>query len=169
MLITKINQILDYALNKNKQIHDHMERTSLFSFALSKALNLNPKEMELAYFTGLVHDIGKINDEQKSQEHQAINGSSMLQFIDGFEDMSEIILHLNEKWNGEGYPSELKNEDIPLISRIVSIASSYDEMRNIEELSHEEAVEKLRSLAGTSFDPNMVEPFISIIEFEDLI
>lgn len=167
MLITKINEILDFILSKDEKLYNHLERTSLFTFALSKALNLNPKEKELAYFAGLLHDVGKAFSANDLQEHYVV-GSKILKFINGLENLSEIILNQHEKWNGEG-PKKLKLEDIPLISRIISIASSYDELHNIEGLSHEDAIFKIRSLSGVVFDPNMVEPFISIIESENLI
>jgi Response regulator containing a CheY-like receiver domain and an HD-GYP domain len=169
MTITKINNILEIVENRDLMLYEHLERTSLLSFALAKSLNLNPKEKEQAYFSGLLHDIGKVFDIEELGTNHFDIGSSILKLINDLEDVSEFIKNINEKWNGEGFPNKLKEEDIPLISRIVSIANFYDNLRFVEEMSHEDAISKLRSLSGINFDPNMIEPFITIIEQENLI
>ncbi|MNC20582.1 HD domain protein [compost metagenome] len=167
MLIDKINTILSCTLEKNEELHNHLERTSLLSFALAKALNLNPREKEQAYFAGLLHDIGRIHVSGNDDENQVIYGSTLLKFIDGLEDLSDIVKYHLESWNSD--TGSLKQEDIPLLSRVVLIASDYDDMRNVENLTHEEAVVKLMEGAGTKYDPHMVEPFIRVIEKEELV
>ena len=78
------------------------------------------------------------------------------------------ILYHHEWWNGKGYPKGLKGENIPLISRIISIVDAYDAMTNDrpyrKALSTEEAIEELKRCSGTQFDPNLVPKFIGIVE-----
>ena len=78
--------------------------------------------------------------------------------------MSEYVLAHHEMWNGMGYPKGLKGEEIPLQSRIIAIADSYDAMISERSyrsaLSQEVAIEELRINAGSQFDPKLVGIFI---------
>jgi putative nucleotidyltransferase with HDIG domain len=182
MCMKKINLILDEVSRKNQNLCDHMENTSLFAFALAKKLRLDNKQKELTFFGALLHDIGKIQlsshlvnsldlsqqENQKNKEH-VIYGSSMFMFMDGFENLSNIIKHHHEHWDGSGYPHQLQGEKIPLISRVILISSDYEVMRNKKNYTHYEAVMILRDGSGKKYDPNLIEPFIQIIVDEELV
>lgn len=183
-MISKINQILEFTEKNNEKIYKKLEQTSLYCFALAKAINLNPKDKELAYYAGLLHDIGKTKisknilnkpkdsmsvDEMKEFQKHTLYSECMLMFIDGFEELPLIIKSHQENWDGSGYPDKIKKQEIPVISRVLLIASDYYTMRYEEHMEHEEAVEKLISGSNIKYDGNMIEPFIDIIEQEELL
>jgi HD-GYP domain-containing protein (c-di-GMP phosphodiesterase class II) len=85
----------------------------------------------------------------------------------------EIVRCHHERFDGEGYPSGLRGEDIPLAARIFSIVDSFDAMTSDRPyrsaLSLDEAVAEIRAGAGTQFDPRCVEAFEELAAEEDVI
>jgi len=81
--------------------------------------------------------------------------------------VAEGILCHQERWDGTGYPQELKGNDIPLLSRIVAVVDAYDAMTQDRPyrsaISHEEAIAEIERCAGTQFDPEIVRIFIERI------
>jgi len=173
----------------------HLERIALYSTRLAAALRKHRKfrDRVSANFVNTIgissalHDIGKVGVEDaillkpaklthdehfRIQSHTVLGGECIRQFErrlgnSNFLEMArEIALSHHERWDGAGYPTGLKGEDIPLAARIVSIADVYDAMRMKRVYkparSHEECVEIIRSEAGKQFDPHLVEVFLSI-------
>jgi len=81
--------------------------------------------------------------------------------------IAKYILSCHENWDGSGYPQGLSKEEIPLLSRIMAIADSYDVMTSKRTyksaMSKDDAVKELERCAGTQFDPALVEKFIEVI------
>ncbi|MDF2534040.1 MAG: hypothetical protein K0R18_197 [Bacillales bacterium] len=159
-MITKINSILDKVKEVDNEVYEHLERTALLSFALAKGIKLGPKEMEKAYFAGLIHDVGILESAKNNHELTALYGSMMLRFVDGFEEISEAIKYQgNYKLLDEGNFSYV-------LAQILAIVNKYDELRVQEGLSHEEAKSILNEY---DLKHDFVEKFIEIVEQEDLI
>jgi HD-GYP domain-containing protein (c-di-GMP phosphodiesterase class II) len=109
----------------------------------------------------------------------------MLRPINFYADIAPIILHHHERYDGKGYPSGLKGEEIPLGSRIISIAEAFDAMVSREAHKYtgklpgvderpsvsefDSAIQELKNNAGTQFDPGLVEAFINNITPEHLL
>ena len=180
-MISKINSILKHVEEKDAKLHKHLEETGMYSYAVAKAINLSFSEREMAFYVGLIHDIGKVdfglnhfididNDlkEKSDDEKHVYYGSIIVKTVSEIEKLSDYIKHHHEHWDGTGYPNKLSGEDIPVFSRIVFLACSYHSLRLEENMTHEEAVDNIRKNAGIKFDPSMVEPFIDIIEREEL-
>lgn len=76
------------------------------------------------------------------------------------------MLHHHERWDGHGYPEGLKGEEIPLESRIITVADSYDAMTSERSykpaMSHEDAIVELLRCSGNHFDPKIVEVFVQM-------
>jgi len=89
-----------------------------------------------------------------------------------FAHLADIILYHHEWWNGQGYPHGLKGEEIPLMSRIISIMDAFDVMihrQNKPTMTTEEALQELALKAGSQFDPSLVQLFIQMVnEISDL-
>ena len=148
--------------------------------AIANDLELPAKEIERIRVAALLHDIGKIavpdhilekpsalssNEWDYAKQHPRI-GQVILDEAGGLAEAGKIILHHHERFGGHGYPHGLRGRDIPLGSRIVSIADAYDAMIQDRPykraISHEEALFELRRHAGTQFDPELVDVFIRL-------
>lgn len=182
--IKSIAQALDA---KDEYTHGHSMRVTLYSLALAKSLNLPEDLLEEIETTGLLHDIGKIAIPQKillkpgkltKEEYDVIKTHPELgkKLVDGIEKLNLVSTWLkshHERFDGKGYPDGLVGEQIPISSRIIAIADTYDAMTSSRAyrvaLSHEEAIEEIRRCSGTQFDPNLAELFISISEEIDSI
>jgi HD-GYP domain-containing protein (c-di-GMP phosphodiesterase class II) len=92
----------------------------------------------------------------------------MLKALGEMHPVVPLILHHHEAYDGSGYPDGLSGEQIPLLSRILAVADTYDAMTSDRPyrraLSKTDAVDELRKCAGTSFDPKVVEIFLQILE-----
>jgi diguanylate cyclase (GGDEF)-like protein/PAS domain S-box-containing protein len=165
----------------------HVRRMQELAITLGKEVKVSKNVLDELKLLAALHDIGKIaiadnillkpgklspEEWTMVKKHPEIgfriaNSSADLGLI------AEGILYHHESWNGSGYPKGLKGEEIPLISRIIAIVDAYDAMTNDRPyraaLSKDEAIKELRKCAGTQFDPNLVETFITIITQQSLI
>lgn len=100
------------------------------------------------------------------QQHSVV-GYRILNLFDDTLDLAEFVYSHHERWDGTGYPKGLKGEQIPLISRIISITEAYERVLNRGDLPMEErnkvAIEVIKEGAGKQFDPQIAELFIQII------
>jgi diguanylate cyclase (GGDEF)-like protein/putative nucleotidyltransferase with HDIG domain len=150
------------------------------SLAIARELQLPDQEIERIRVAALLHDIGKIAVPEHILEkpsslsraewdfvkqHPRI-GQVILDETGGLPEAGKIILHHHERFSGHGYPHGLRGRDIPLGSRIVSIADAYDAMIQDRpykrSMDHHDALVELRSHAGTQFDPELVEIFMKL-------
>jgi putative two-component system response regulator len=132
----------------------------------------------------LLHDAGKVGvpdailkkpgpldpDEWRVMRMHPEFSWAVLRLVPGLEKASLYALHHHEKFNGSGYPSGLKGEEIPIGARIVSVIDAFDAMvasRPYKEgLPLEEALARLVRDSGTHFDPAVVQHFIPIAHAE---
>jgi HD-GYP domain-containing protein (c-di-GMP phosphodiesterase class II) len=112
---------------------------------------------------------------KKSEERAIINRHpeyswSILRLFPGLEEASLYALHHHESMDGSGYPAGLKGNDIPLVSRIISVIDAFDAMVSNrcyrQGLPHAEAIGRLLRSSGTQFDPDVLRLFIPIAEQE---
>lgn len=157
---------------------EHMEEVAVKLQKLGAAIGLAETEFERLRRLGRYHDLGKVAismeilnkrellspSEWKEIRKHAEIGGRMAQQLPGLMDLAEAIRHHHECWDGTGYPDGLAGEDIPLLSRMIAIVDAFDAMQRPrsyrEGKSKAEAIEELRSLAGSQFDPKLVEAFL---------
>ena len=143
------------------------------------------KDLGELQLLGMLHDIGKIGIDDKilnkpgklteeewivMKKHPEI-GYRIARASHKLSRIADYILSHHERWDGMGYPRGLKGEDIPLLSRILSVADAYDAMTEDriyrKALSKEEAIEEIRRNSGSQFDPLIANIFIkSVLEEE---
>ncbi len=156
----------------------HSERMAEMSRMIAKALNLSEKEMDELELLSALHDIGKvgINDtilkkkgpltkeEWIEMKKHPVIGYRIAMSTSELKSIAAYILSHHERWDGTGYPEGLKGEEIPLISRILSVIDAYDAMTNNrvyrDAITKEEALTEIGKNAGIQFDPYIVEVFI---------
>jgi|GEM_PF-1712134 len=173
---------LEQALyEQSNETMEHTQRLKELSLKLGKKLKLHPYQLNELSILASLHDIGKVavpeaillkegSLSQKEWEimkrHPEI-GFNIAQSSPQIAHIAKSILSCHENWDSTGYPRGLEKEEIPLLSRIITIADSYDVMTNKSPyknaMSKEEAVKELERCAGTQFDPVLVNKFIEII------
>jgi putative nucleotidyltransferase with HDIG domain len=160
----------------------HSKRVSEITDMICSEMGFSHDHKEYMHIAAHLHDIGKIGIPEGillktgrlsraeyciMQEHPVI-GASIFENLKGFCDMAMIIRHHHERYDGGGYPSGLKGEEIPLGSAIIAVADSFDAMTNSRPyragMSAESAVEEIIRNRGIQFNPQVVDSFMSVIE-----
>ncbi len=162
---------------KDHYTFGHSERVSQYAVELAKRMPEFQDERKLhsLRLSGLLHDIGKINipesiltkpsrltdEEFEIIKTHPIVGGKMIEKISGLGSLRSGVLYHHERWDGKGYPSRLKGNDIPLEARILAIADAFDAMTSSrayrKELSTIEAFQRLKDGKGTQFDPYLID------------
>lgn len=167
---------------KDTYTRGHSDRVSEYSILIGKKLGLDENTIHILKIGGLFHDIGKIgipdsillketklDDEEYSQikNHPSI-GAHILGDVSMFQDIIPIVLHHHEKYDGHGYPSQLKGDDIPLVARIAAVADTFDAMTSKRSyrnsLPLEDVIAEIERCKGTQFDPNIADIFLDILK-----
>lgn len=169
-------------MNGSEMEKIHIEFIHELSLKLGELLNLNEFELKQLSIASRFHDVGKVGvkyellnkqlplteDEYEEIKRHSELGYQIIKSINNMGNISEIILHHHEAWDGSGYPDGLEGENIPLLSRIISVVDAYEAMIHDRPYrktkTHEEAVEELLKFAGIQFDPKIVESLIKVIE-----
>ena len=180
-VICAFNQLLNL---KDLNTGVHSTRLAEWGMRVGQELGLDEAELQNLEVTALLHDIGKVGipdsilkkPERLDQTEYALMkkhpeyGWVVLRMLPGFEHAALDILHHHENFDGTGYPAGLKESEIPVVSRIVSVIDAFDAMVSSRPyrvgLPHEEAVRRLIASSGTQFDPAVVQCFLSFAQAE---
>jgi len=176
-----IDVIIKTLHEKNIREAAHSHRVSTLAKILGTAFGLSNDKVKELELMGLLHDIGKIaideailNKEGKLTEleyefvksHPEV-GYRILNVAPEMIELSKYVLYHHERWDGKGYPTGLKGNDIPLQSRIIAIVDAFDAMTSErayrQAKTTEYAVGELRRYAGVQFDPELVELFCHLV------
>jgi putative nucleotidyltransferase with HDIG domain len=177
-----LSTVLKTLALRDKMTARHSAAVARYSKAVAQELGLPAREQELIHTAGLLHDIGKfifpddillasnkLTDEQYElvKKHPE-QGAKLVGSIEGYGPVAEIVHAHHERIDGRGYPRQISGEDIPIGSRIISIADTYDVMTSRDSyrkpVSKREAIEELRRVAGSQLDARLVEVFIGLVE-----
>jgi putative nucleotidyltransferase with HDIG domain len=159
---------------------EHSARVTDYSVSIAEALGCSQQEIEMLNVSGNLHDIGKIGipdnillkpDRLTESEYEVIKkhpsiGSNIIGHFDMWSEEQRIIKHHHERWDGNGYPDGLLGEEIPFLSRILSVADVYDALTSDrsyrKRLEEGIAVEIIKENAGTQFDEKIVDTFLTL-------
>jgi putative nucleotidyltransferase with HDIG domain len=159
----------------------HSKRVALYSSKIAEAMGCSEDEQNLVYQAGLLHDIGKLltpesillkprkfnRTEYAIIKNHSIDGEKMLSFISAFKPYMPLVRHHHEHYDGKGYPDGLKAEDIPFLSRILSVADAFDAMTTNRIYKPRKkiasAIKELQKFSGTQFDPLIVSASAKIL------
>ena len=173
---------------KSHETEEHTNRLQMVALKIGRAIGLSEGELNDLTLLSTLHDIGKIaipegiivKPGQLSVEewdliwkHPEI-GYRIAGATPELVPIADAILSHHEWWDGSGYPRNLKGQEIPLLSRIISIVDAFDVMTYgrpyKDPITREQALFELQRQAGTQFDPNLVEIFIKIeMENQNLV
>ena len=166
---------------KDPYTRGHSDRVSEYSVLIGKQLGLSEEDLKTLKIGGLFHDIGKIgvpdsillktekltDDEYSEIKNHPSIGAHILSNATIFKDIIPIVKHHHEKYDGNGYPSKLKGEDIPLFARIAAIADTFDAMTSKrtyrDSLGLDIVKSEIERCKGTQFDPKLADIFLDIL------
>ena len=167
---------------KDTYTRGHSDRVSEISVLIGKKLGLPDQDLKTLQIGGLFHDIGKIgvpdtilqkeskltDDEYSEIKNHPSIGVHILSNATIFKDIIPIVKHHHERFDGRGYPSQLKGEEIPYLARIAANADSFDAMTSKrsyrDSLPLDVVKEEFRKNRGTQFDPELTDLFLDILE-----
>ncbi len=167
---------------RDKETEGHTLRVTEKTLQLARAMGINESELTHIRRGALLHDIGKIgvpdsillkSDELSGEEWEIMRkhptyAHEMISSIDYLKPALDIPYSHHEKWDGTGYPRGLKGEQIPLVARIFSVVDVWDALRSDRPYrkawEKEKVLEHIRSLAGTHFDPAVVDVFLEVTD-----
>ncbi len=166
---------------KDPYTHGHSRRVTRYCEWIAREMGLEESEVEKVRHAAILHDIGKIGlrleslnkpqpltaEERKIFQTHPQKGCKILAPIRFFEELTPIIYHHHEHYDGSGYPDGKAGREIPLGARILAVADAYDAMTSTrpyrEAMSPEEAIQELLVHAGRQFDPEIVRVFVTLI------
>lgn len=181
VLVSTIRTFLAALEAKDSYTNSHSQAVALWSERIARRLDLPEERVATVALGGLLHDIGKIGipdtvlskngpltpaEYVQIKEHPAL-GRAILENVGVAEDVLEIVLHHQERFDGKGYPAGLAGTDIPLGARIVAVADAFHSMtsRRPYRIARDPATAlgEIQHWAGIMFDPEVVRAFESAL------
>lgn len=184
-ILYRYTKALSVALNfRDHMTQLHSERVHGLAEAIGRCCGLGSPELDALRVSSSFHDIGKIGipdrilqkpgrfdpDEWETMKRHAEIGEKIMLSteLEGAPHSARVIRHHHEHYDGSGYPDGISGEDIPLCSRIIAIADSYDAMavtRSYHKArNHEAIMSAMHDETGRKFDPDLMRLFAQIIE-----
>ena len=163
---------------KSAWTHGHSERVALAALALGRKLLMGPGELSDLEVAAVLHDVGKIGVPEaildkparlESEEYEIVKlhpsvGADIVEDVPEYREVRAAIRHHHERWDGSGYPSGLKGEEIPLAARIIALADVYDAITDERPyrkgMRPEEARDFMERGSGSLFEPRLVRLFL---------
>lgn len=171
---------------RDQETEGHTTRVAELSLNFAKRLRLNEQEMTNLWRGALMHDIGKIgvpdtilkkegpltSDEWIVMRRHSEDGFRILMGVPFFKNSLDVLRYHHEKWDGTGYPTGMKGEEIPLHARMFALVDVWDALVSDRPYrkawSNERALAYIRDSSGTHFDPYLANEFINLIVGEEM-
>jgi putative nucleotidyltransferase with HDIG domain len=159
----------------------HSAAVAVYARDIAAQLGLPLEEQNRAHLSGLLHDVGKVGlppglvekdgpltlAERRIMQEHAVIGERILANVEGYGDIARIVRHHHERVDGTGYPDGAADDDIPLISRIISVADAYNAMTSgrpyRDAMASGIARLRLAQAVGTQFDIAVVAAFEAVL------
>lgn len=182
-----IDLIMNTLYEKNTREMLHSKRVGTICEKIATAMNFGKDTVNQIRIAGLMHDIGKIGiDENILNNSESLNemergeierhseiGYRILSSVNEFSEIADYVLEHHERWDGKGYPRGLKEEEISIQARIITVADAYEAMTTDrpyrKALSMEEAMDEIRKYSGSQFDAQVVDVLIENVLSQDRV
>ncbi len=167
---------------KDVYTRGHLERVAAYVEKMADKLNLDDESKKALKGGAILHDLGKVGisdnilkkqglftpEEYEIMKQHTIIGENILKPLRSMEKLSKLVRHHHELCDGSGYPDGLKDTEIPMLAKILTIADIYDAMTSDrphrKAMSKELALSTIKDYAGTKLDPKLVNIFVEIID-----
>lgn len=178
---TNVKSLISILNARDMYTYTHTERVVSFCNIFADYLELDADKKRILIQSAYLHDLGKINvskeilisnsplgeKEWSELKKHPIDSAKIVYQLGQMDEVADIVKHHHERYDGTGYPDGLAGEEIPYLSRILTIIDSFDAMTNTRPYQKiktwEEAFDNLRELKNKQFDPNLVDPFIDAV------
>jgi putative nucleotidyltransferase with HDIG domain len=159
----------------------HSAAVAVYARDIAERLQLPEDQQQLAHLAGLVHDIGKVGlpagllekpgaltlEERRIMEEHSVIGERILANVEDYREIATIVRYHHERWDGNGYPDGIPGHEIPLISRIISVADAYNAMTSgrpyRDAMPSRVARMRLAQAVESQFDTTVVAAFEAIL------
>ena len=160
----------------------HSSRVKNYAVLIAEAMECTQENIDILSVSGNLHDIGKIgipdnvllkpgkltDEEYEIIKKHPVIGANIIGHFNMWTEEQKVIKHHHERWDGNGYPDMLKGEDIPLLSRILAVADTFDALTSDRSYRHKledsKATQIIRGNSGSQFDSNIVDAFLGLRE-----
>ncbi len=160
----------------------HGIRVAEMVVATAKQMRISSKERTKMEYAAFLQDIGNVRvprqilgrqDDLTPEEFETVKshtviGAGVVEQVSFLRDISPIIRHHHERWDGSGYPDGLKGDQIPLGARLIAVCTAYDAMMHDKPYrpawDEEEAIRGIRAGAGIWYDPAVVDAFLKVLQ-----
>ena len=176
--VASLTRLID---SRDHSTGEHSAKMRVFAMEIGKEMDLSPATIEEISVAAILHDIGKIGVPEKilkkpgklmQHEYHLIQRHSQIGYdalvnISALNKVAEYILYHHECYDGSGYPAKKRGEEIPLVSRILSVADVYEAITADRvyrpAMSREQAIRIMAEGRGTKFDPAVLDAFLRIL------
>jgi two-component system, cell cycle response regulator len=170
---------------RQPDLHEHLHDMAELALQMGRRLGMSPEALDELARAAELHDVGKVAipdailnkpgpldpNEWSFMRRHTIIGERILDSAPALRPVAALVRSSHERHDGSGYPDGLAGDGIPLGARIVAVCDAYQAMTSERPysaaMSHEDAVQELRSCAGSQFDPRVVEAFCLEVEAAD--
>jgi len=176
-LVSSLYAFVETIEARDPYTKQHSHRVSFYAMSIAETMGCIQEEIDKLNVSSLLHDIGKIgtpdyillkpgglsDEEFNIIKKHPITGSNIIGHLGMWIDEQTIIRHHHERFDGTGYPDRLKGKEIPMLSRILSIADVYDALTSDrsyrKKMEEDTALNIIRNNSGIQFDPEVVNAF----------
>ena len=169
---------------RDRETEGHTQRVTDLTLIFAKAVGFSEADLEHVRRGALLHDVGKLgipdsilhkadkltDEEWQIMRQHPVHAYQWLSSIDFLEPALCIPYSHHEKWDGSGYPLGKKGEEIPIAARLFAIVDVWDALCSDRPYRHamskSDALEYIRSQAGTHFDPELTRIFVDLVKDE---
>ncbi len=169
---------------KDQYTGEHVEKTAYYATEIARMMNLSRQQIEHVRQAAALHDLGKIGisesilgkkaklnsrEFKKIIKHPEI-GAEIIRPIHSLHPVIPLVLHHHERWDGKGYPSRLRKEEIPIGARIIAAADAYQAL--VSDRPYRKAFDRQKAIdilcrdSGGQFDPEVIEKFKKVLQQE---
>ncbi len=167
---------------KDHYTGEHVEMTVKYAHGIARGLGLSSLQVEQIGQAAMLHDLGKIGisenillkkskltrkEFEEIRKHPQI-GADIIRPVQFLHNLVPFVFYHHERWDGKGYPSGIKGEEIPVGARIIAIADVYQALTSDrpyrKAYSEKQAIKIIKDSSGTQFDPRIVDVFLKVLQ-----